>query len=262
MNESEIFTPLRPFEQSSSPLHGVAVDYVKGMVIPPHSHQNHAHLLYATEGVMVIEAAQGRWLVPPNRAVWLVAKEEHTVVMRSHVKMRSLLIKQDVVNAQYPQENCVISVDSLMRELILASTTLPIEYGTDAYSSHLVGLLLELLKKYEGLSLHLSWPRDARYHNICEYLIHHPADTRTITQWAEDIFVSVKTFQRQFQQLTGLSFGKWRQQAKLLYSLEALNLGMPITEVALSFGYQSHSAYSAAFKAFFGKKPSEYMKNS
>lgn len=259
MNVLEIFRPLEPFEHSSSPLHGVAVDYVKGMIIPPHAHLEHAHLLYATEGVMLIEAAQGRWLVPPNRAVWLVAKEKHTIVMRSHVKMRSLLIRSDVITAAFPQENCVISVSALMRELILASTALPVDYGDDPYSCHLVGLLLALLKQHTSLSLHLPWPKDARYHNICEYLIHHPADLRTIAQWAEEIFVSEKTFQRQFRQLTGLSFGKWRQQAKLLYSLEALNQGRPITEVALDFGYQSHSAYSAAFKAFFGQKPSEYM---
>lgn len=259
MKSPEIVQKLALFEKSLSPLHGIAVDYVKGEIIPPHAHHHHAQLLYATEGVMLIEAEGGRWLVPPNRAVWLVANEEHTVVMRSHVKMRSLLVKEYVVTAEFPQSNCVLNVNSLLKELILASTELSVDYHDDRYSNLLVQLLLEALKQHTSLSLHLPWPQDARYHNICEYLIYHPTDSRTIPEWADEIYVSAKTFQRQFRQLTGLSFGKWRQQAKLLYSLEALSQGVAITEVAFTFGYQSHSAYSAAFKAFFGQRPSEYM---
>jgi transcriptional regulator GlxA family with amidase domain len=66
-----------------------------------------------------------------------------------------------------------------------------------------------------------------------------------------------KTFPRRFVQATGMTFGKWCQQLRLLSSLTLLMQGMPITEVALSSGYDSHSAYTTAF----GKPPSAYLQD-
>lgn len=253
---------LNQFETSNLPLHGIAVDYQKGNIVAPHKHENNAQLLYAISGTLLIETQVGRWLVPPNRAMWLAAGEEHCVVMRSHTQVRSLLVKVDIVNSILPNSSFVINVTPLLKELIQAATLLPIDYANDRHANLLVGLLLEELKRHHSVDLLLPWPKDARYHNICEYLIHHLTDARPITKWASELHISAKTFERQFVQLTGISFGKWRQQARLFYSLESLNEGRPITEIALNYGYSSHSAYSAAFKAFFGQSPSDFIKEN
>lgn len=252
---------LNQFEASKLPLHGIAVDYPKGHFIASHKHSNSGQLMYAISGMLLVETYAGRWLVPPNRAVWLAAGEEHSVLMRSRTQVRSILIKADAANSMHPSSNVVINVSSLLKELIQAATLLPIDYAEDRRANLLVGLLLEELKSHHALNLLLPWPKGARYHNVCEYLTHHLTDARPIAEWASELHISSKTFERQFVQLTGISFGKWRQQARLLYSLEALNEGLPITEIALSYGYSSHSAYSAAFRAFFGQSPSNFMKD-
>ena len=251
---------LNQFEASKLPLHGIAVDYPQGHFIASHKHSNSGQLMYAISGTLLIETHAGRWLVPPNRAVWLAAGEEHSVIMRSRTQVRSILIKADAANSMLPSRNVVINVSPLLKELIQAATLLPIDYAEDRRANLLVGLLLEELKSHRALNLLLPWPKEARYHNVCEYLTHHLTDARPIAEWASELHISSKTFERQFVQLTGISFGKWRQQARLLYSLEALNEGLPITEIALSYGYSSHSAYSAAFRAFFGQSPSNFMK--
>lgn len=253
---------LSQFESSQLPVHGIAVDYSKGYVIAPHTHNNSAQLLYAISGTLLVETAAGRWLIPPNRAVWLAAQEEHTVVMRSHTKVRSLFIKTDAICTKMPNTSYVINVSPLLKELILETTLLPVDYQKDNYATLLVNLLLEALKRQTSLNLLLPWPKDARYHNICEYLIHHPTDSRSIPKWANELHISAKTFERQFVKLTGISFGKWRQQARLLYSLEALSEGLPITHIAFQFGYSSHSAYTAAFKDFFGQCPSDFIQKT
>lgn len=250
---------LNQFESSQLPLHGIAVDYSKGHIISPHKHTDSAQLLYAISGTLLVETQAGRWLIPSNRAVWLAAQEEHTVVMRSHTKVRSLFIKTNAICMDLPHTSYVINVSPLLKELILASTLLPVDYKKDSYANLLVSLLLEELKRHTALNLLLPWPRDARYQNICEYLVHYPADSRSIPRWASELHISAKTFERQFLKSTGISFGKWRQQARLLYSLEALSEGLPIIDIAFQFGYNSHSAYSAAFKNFFGQSPSEFM---
>lgn len=250
---------LDQFESSQLPLHGIAVDYPKGRVIARHTHSSSAQLLYAIAGTLLVETHAGRWLIPSNRAVWLPAQEAHTVVMRSRTKVRSLFIKTDMIYDDLPNTSYVVNVPPLLKELISAATLLPIDYQEDTYANLLVGLLLEELKRHTSLNLLLPWPNDARYHNVCEYLTHHPTDSRSIPEWASELHISSKTFERQFVKLTGLSFGKWRQQARLLYSLEALSEGRPIIDIAFQFGYNSHSAYSAAFKDFFGQRPSDFM---
>jgi AraC-like DNA-binding protein len=72
--------------------------------------------------------------------------------------------------------------------------------------------------------------------------------------------MSSKTFHRHFQRSTGVTFGRWRQQARLLLSLEALAQGLPVLQVALQHGYDSQSAFAAAFRRQFGVTPSAFYR--
>jgi len=65
---------------------------------------------------------------------------------------------------------------------------------------------------------------------------------------------------RLFQRETGLSFRGWRQRARLLSSLGALENGDSVTNTALACGYDSTSAFIAAFKGLFGFTPGELFK--
>ena len=59
--------------------------------------------------------------------------------------------------------------------------------------------------------------------------------------------VSEKTLSRIFLRETGLSFRVWRQRVRLLGALPALANGERVTDVALACGYDSLSAFIAAF---------------
>lgn len=80
-----------------------------------------------------------------------------------------------------------------------------------------------------------------------------PEQEQFISGIASALGISKITFQRQFQQQSGMNFGKWRQQARLLLALQKLAQGEKIVSVALSVGYSSQSAFSARFKQFFGQ---------
>ncbi|XOT97710.1 helix-turn-helix transcriptional regulator, partial [Alcaligenes pakistanensis] len=73
--------------------------------------------------------------------------------------------------------------------------------------------------------------------------------------------MSVKTFHRLFRRHTGISFGQWRQFARLLGSLEGLAAGEPVVQVALQHGYASQSAYAAVFRRHFGVTPREFYRS-
>ena len=57
-----------------------------------------------------------------------------------------------------------------------------------------------------------------------------------------------------------LSLGRWRQQARLLHALGLLAHGQLVTAIALDVGYDSPSAFIAAFSTAFGTTPGRYYR--
>jgi energy-coupling factor transporter ATP-binding protein EcfA2 len=54
-----------------------AIRYARGEVDPPHHHPQ-GQLLFATKGVMLVETGNKRWVIPPQRALWIPPLQEHT----------------------------------------------------------------------------------------------------------------------------------------------------------------------------------------
>ena len=67
--------------------------------------------------------------------------------------------------------------------------------------------------------------------------------------------IARRTLERRFRGETGMSFGMWRQKARLLDSIRLLAEGESVTHAALECGYSSVSAFIAAFKGTFGCTP-------
>jgi len=88
------------------------------MKSPRHRHHR-GHLLYATEGVLLVQADTGQWLVPPTTAVWLRPGVPHQLNATTAVNVHGLFI-DEILAAQLPDHDCVIHVTPLVRELIAA----------------------------------------------------------------------------------------------------------------------------------------------
>ena len=70
-------------------VHLVARHYKKGVRLDPHMHRE-AQLVYAVRGTMQVTTPKGRWLVPPDRAVWVPARSEHAIDVLADIEMRTL----------------------------------------------------------------------------------------------------------------------------------------------------------------------------
>lgn len=259
---------MRAGAASGLPVFGVAVNYPAGHVVPQHSHA-HGHLIYANRGLLRVEADSGQWLVPPTAAVWLRAGVAHQLTVPVALQAHGLFVQEDAC-ARLPQRDCVVHVGPLLRELIMALTQAQASFeGQQARASErmrlLGALLLEELQTQPELALHLPWPSGAAHSpilRVCQALLAHPGDGATAAEWAAKLAMGEKTFHRRFVQSTGTTFGKWRQQLRLMSSLTLLMQGAPITQVALASGYDSHSAYTTAFSKQFGRPPSAFAGNA
>src|SRR5580698_6552519 len=99
-----------------------AVRHFHDHVIAPHTHDWH-QLIYATEGVMWVQTAEGDWVVPPNRAVWVPAGVEHGIEMTGSVLVQTLYLSTRLVG-KLPKRCCAVNVSPLLRELIRHTVTL------------------------------------------------------------------------------------------------------------------------------------------
>jgi AraC-like DNA-binding protein len=231
-------------------------DFDSGFRIDPHSHER-AQLIYGTAGTMRVAAAGGIWIVPPQRALWMPAGVVHSIAMLDRVTMRTLYVRDDAV-ADMPRSCQVLPVSPLLRELIVRATELPLQYDEEGPAGHVIALLLAELHGLQSLPLQLPMPQEGRLRALCLALLAAPGDQRTLREWARTINASERTVARLFQSETGLSFGAWRQQARLLEAMGRLGSGAPVTQVALDLGYDSVSAFSAMFRRAAGASPSAY----
>ena len=241
------------------PLYARAERLSAGSWTPTHRHE-WVQFSYAISGVLGIHTEQGSFFAPPQWGVWIPAGLDHEVVTSTRAEMRSLYVRtQDSLWA--PDRCRVLEVTPLARELIKAFCVLPVDYPErEGQETRLVQVLLDQLAGLPEVSFSLPLPRHARLLALCQELIDEPGQAVTLAEWAQRLNTSEKTVMRLFQRETGLSFRGWRQRARLLASLNALEEGDSVTSTALNCGYDSTSAFIAAFKALFGVTPGELFR--
>jgi AraC family transcriptional regulator len=86
--------------------------------------------------------------------------------------------------------------------------------------------------------------------------IHEPLDRETLASVAG---FSIPHFHRVFSAHVGESAISYVRRMRMLRAGQKLRMGaVDITEVALAAGFDSHAAFSKAFKQHFGLSPSEF----
>jgi len=234
-----------------------AVRLCSGHVIPRHAHDWH-QLIYAGEGVMWVHTAQGDWVVPPNRAVWVPAGVEHGIEMAGTVLVQTIYFAAGICG-ELPGRCCAVNVSPLLRELIRHTITLGFLDQNVPVHGRLIGFLLDQVVSLPSIPLQLPLPLDDRAKRAAAWLRAHPDDPGLIKQMAKRVAASPRTLERVFQKETGMTFGKWRQQLRLLHALRQLAAGTPVTSVALEVGYESPSAFIAMFRRTLGTTPFRYF---
>ncbi len=237
------------------PVVALADEYPACFVDPRHRHSR-AQLLYAAAGVMSVATDRTSFVIPPQRAIWMPAGVFHEVTCRSAVSVRTLYVD---ANPDLPRDCRVIEVSELLRALIMEAMTLPREYDATGRAGRIVGLILDSIAMPTTASLCAPMPRDPRLQRVCKALIQDPTRADTLDDWAAEACMSRRTFTRSFRDETGTSLADWRQHVRLLEALARLACGQAVTTIAFDVGYDSPSAFTAAFQRAFGVLPSRYL---
>lgn len=242
-----------------APVSGSATDWPAGSYVRPHHHSTH-QLIYAATGVMTVEAAAGIWVVPPTRAVWVPAHTGHSINMSGFVQLRTVQFAENYVPID-ATECSVVQVSPLLRAGIIRAIEFPAHYPADSPEGHLAAVIFHETKAADIAPLHLPMPTDPRARQVAQSFCADPANRQACAVWAKDVGASERTLERHFRAGTGMSFGKWQQQARLLKALEILAAGQPVTTAAFEVGFKSPSAFIVMFKSAMGETPSRYFLN-
>src|SRR3977135_766921 len=104
-------------------VHLVARRYRKGVRLDTHMHRE-AQLVYAARGTIHVTTPKGRWLVPPDRAVWVPARLEHSIDVLADIDMRTLYFDLAWLKREAPSDSLdaefVVRVSRLLHQTILA----------------------------------------------------------------------------------------------------------------------------------------------
>jgi AraC-like DNA-binding protein/quercetin dioxygenase-like cupin family protein len=232
-------------------------DYQAGHHIPLHFHDRD-QIVYASRGVMTVRTSNGAWVVPTHRAVWIPAKTSHTIAMSGTVAMRTLYLKPRLA-AALPRDCCVLNVSPLLHELVLHACTFVALKRKIKSQRHLIDLLLDHLEIIEMVPLQLPNPADRRAWRIAETLLANPSDRRPLQNLCKGSGASKRTVERLFQDQLGMTFGRWRQQLRLVQALRLLAEGKQVTYAALEAGYGTPSAFIYMFRKILGTTPKLYF---
>lgn len=240
-----------------------ARSYRAGTQLGLHAHRE-AQLLFSSSGVMQVTTLQGRWLVPPQRAVWLPPRFEHAVDVLADIEMRSLyfapewLHRCDVLPRLVGE--FVVAVQPLLRSLIMALFEEP---RPGRRIDLLAQLILTELDEATDLSTFIPMPSDPRARRIAVSILSDPASEKDLGALASEAGVSTRTLTRLFPAETQLTFKQWRQRARIMAAIEMLGSGKhTIKQLAAKLGFSSVAAFSHAFGQIVGMTPTAFRKHS
>ena len=235
-------------------------DYPPGHIVPSHFHDRD-QLVFACGGVMTVRTGVGAWIVPTHRAVWIPARIPHTITMSGTVSMRTLYLRPQLART-LQRSCCVVNVLPLLRDLILHACALPALDRKIKRQRYLIDLIVDQLETIRMVSLQLPNPSDFRAVRVAKVLLSDPGDQRTLQQICKNAGAGKRTIERLFQKETGMTFGKWRQQLRLMQAMRILAEGAKVTHAALEAGYSTPSAFISMFRKALGTTPTLYFRAS
>jgi AraC-like DNA-binding protein len=178
--------------------------------------------------------------------------------MSGSVAMRTLYLKSGLAK-ELPSDCCVINVSALLKELILYACTLRALRKRVKWQEHLIAVILHQLETVQLVPLQLPHLADPRLVRIAQIFMVDPSDQRTLTELCRVSGASKRSLERLFLQEIGMTFGKWRQQLRLMHAMRLLAEGAKVTHAALESGYSTASAFISMFRKALGTTPTSYF---
>lgn len=225
---------------------------------PEHSHPR-GQLVALTEGLLMVEAGSERWMFPSQHCAWTPPDCTHAARSVGGAAGFMVDLSPEICRG-LPTTPCMFSSSELLFAIVHRMAGWDLGQPLNAAQKHLITTLRDEIRQPDRQPLRLSTPREERLARVADALMDDVADDRTLDDWAHLAGMARRTFMREFSAQVGMSFGRWRQQARLFAALEMLAQKKSVTEVAIAVGYDSVSAFIEMFRTMLGTTPQKYFR--
>jgi AraC-like DNA-binding protein len=229
---------------------------------PPRHFQVQQHyLLYASAGAMRLQSDRTTWSLPPARAALLTADVPVQLLINQHMSVCSVLFATSFAPAP-PAALIVFEMTSLARELVmecgrLANDGEPLSEHRRSLFRALQTTTWRLAETPSPATMPVG--RSASVMRALALTEEHLSENLRFEDLARISGQTPRTLARKLSAEMGMSWGQIIQKMRMIRAIELLaQTRAPITEVALGVGYQSLSAFNAAFRSFTGQTPTAY----
>lgn len=223
-----------------------------------HSHEE-SQLTFAASGLVQIYTDEGRWLVPPQLAVWVPAQVQHRVELLTDSELWMVHWQPSTEKAWAPsrlQDRAfALRVTPLLRSLLNAAFAA----DTAFEKAELIGrLMLHELTETTHAPTFLAVPTSPAGQRVANLVLADPRNRLDLGTLASRAATSVRTVSRLFPLETGLSFKAWRQRARIAHAINLLARGETIAKVSAACGFASTAAFSSAFRQVTQMTPTSF----
>ena len=220
-----------------------------------------AQLVYAARGTMQVTTPKGRWLVPPDRAVWVPALSEHAIDVLADIEMRTLYFDLAWLGREQRSASLdaefVVRVSPLLHQAILALFD---GRNDPDRTALLIKLVMLELHQAEDSATFIPLPHEPRCRRAADIVLGDPTGTpRDRDAGARGRHLGADPVAA-VRSETQLSFKSWCQRARIAAAIEKLSVdaNLSVKQLAADLGYASVPAFSHAFRQVTGKTPTEF----
>ncbi|WP_433175872.1 AraC family transcriptional regulator [Actinoallomurus sp. CA-150999] len=231
----------------------VAAFDTAGWQFDRHHHEEN-QLAWAATGVLTVSTEGTAWVLPPTRALWIPAGVEHVTDADRRTTFHSVYLAAE--RGPRWTEPTPVTITPLARELTLHLARTEID---PAARRRAEDVLLDQLAAVPATTITVPMPGDPRALDLAQALVADPGDPATLGEWGRRVGAGERTLARIFVAETGMTFGRWRTQARLRSALVLLARGTPVAVVARRVGYATPSAFVAVFHRALGVSPGAYF---
>ncbi|WP_321490422.1 helix-turn-helix transcriptional regulator [uncultured Hyphomonas sp.] len=244
----------------SRPVLSLAVEKDGAHRVAAHQHDR-GHIVCPRSGAYWIVTPEGTWLVPAGFALWIPPCVHHEIYSHGSVSARVLFI-DPACSDQLTPNGGVVKVTPFLEALFDRVMTYGNEYEAGSPGARLAQVALDEFAQLEFASLFLPVAKEPRLARVMRLLIEAPGLDTGIAELAKEAGASERTLARLFRKETGMTFTQWKTNLTLLQSMERLEKGEAVADVAHDLGYSSPSSFVYMFRRRLGVPPGTFRNRS
>lgn len=219
------------------------------------------YLLYASRGVLCLDADGVRWLLPPARAALIRAGQPIEITIPQRSTTASVLFSTTFA-PDPPANLTVVMMTPLCRALVTeCSRWGDDDTPLDDYAHAMFRALAEATWALAARPspAHMPSGRSAEVRRAVTITAEQLASDPKFEAIAAEVGLAPRSLARRFEHELGMTWRAALRSLRVLRSIELLaSSDQSVTQIAMEVGYSSLSAFHVAFRDLIGKTPTEY----